>query len=44
MRERISIGMRLMGAKEFLHSRMVANAVEASRTSWETVSKVKLRI
>ena len=43
MRERISTGTRLMGAKEFLHSRMAANAVEVSRSSWETVSKVKLQ-
>ena len=39
----MSSGMRLMGVKEFFHSRIDANAVEVSRSSWETVSKVKLQ-
>ena len=43
MRERISVGMRLIRVKEFLHSRMVVNAIEASRSSWETASKVNLQ-
>ena len=33
MRGRMSNGIRLMGTKEFLHSRIVASAVEASRSS-----------
>ena len=42
MRERISAGMRLTGMNEFLHSRIDANAVEASQSIWETASKAKL--
>ena len=43
IREIISTGMRLPRGKEFLHSRMAANAVVASRSSWETASKVNLQ-
>jgi len=32
-----------MGTKEFIHSRIVVNATEASRLSSETSSNVKLR-
>ena len=42
MRERTSDGMRLMGTNEFLHSRMVANAIEVFSSSRETASKVNL--
>ena len=33
MRERTSNGMQFVGTNEFLHSRMVANAVDASQSS-----------
>jgi len=42
MRERTSDGTRFMGTNEFLHSRIVANAVEVSWSSWETASEVNL--
>ena len=42
IRERMSTGTRLMGAKVFLHSRIVVNAVVVSRSSREIVSNVKL--
>jgi len=42
MRERTSNGTRLMGTNEFLHSRIVANAVAVSLSSWATLSEVKL--
>ena len=32
-----------MGTREFIHSRIVVNAAEASRLSSETSSNVKLR-
>ena len=43
MRERTSDGTRLMGTSEFLHLRIVANAVEVSWSSGETAPKVNLR-
>ena len=43
MRERISVGMRLTRVNEFFHSRMVAKAIEVSRSIWEIESRVNLR-
>ena len=42
MRQRISDGIRLMGTREFLHSRIVASAIEASSLSLEIVARVRL--
>ena len=43
MRDRMSNGMRFTGVNEFLHPRMVVNAVVVSSSSRETSSKVKLQ-
>ena len=42
MREKTSNGTRLMWVNEFLHSRVVANAVEIPWSSCERSLKVKL--